>query len=342
MPATSLAEPVLAIRDLVKSFIVPGGALRAVGGVSFDIATAETVGLVGESGCGKSTLGKTIMRLIDPDSGSIRIAGDEISSLSRGKVRPYRRRMQMIFQDPYASLNPRITVGRLLQEPLDVHRIGAQAERRERVAWLMQRVGLRPEHADRFPHEFSGGQRQRIGVARALALNPDLLICDEPVSALDLSVQAQVLNLLVEIQEEFRLSLLFISHDLSVVAHLADRIMVMYLGTIVEIAPRDSIWRQPLHPYTQALISAVPRLDPDEAARRVQIVLQGDLPSPVDPPSGCAFHTRCPVAVERCRRDVPALRRLTDGRQVACHLVEESASGAVTTPDLQDLQPVQL
>ncbi|WP_428659743.1 ABC transporter ATP-binding protein [Reyranella sp.] len=319
-PATSPAEPLLSIRELAKSFRVSGGTVRAVNGVSFDIARAETVGLVGESGCGKSTLGKTILRLIDPDSGSILLAGEEIGRLTRSALRPHRRRMQMIFQDPYASLNPRITVGRLIQEPMDAHKVGTVAERKDRVVWLMQRVGLRPEHAERFPHEFSGGQRQRIGIARALALNPDLLICDEPVSALDLSVQAQVLNLLVEIQEEFKLSLLFISHDLSVVAHLADRIMVMYLGHIVEIGTRDAVWEQPLHPYTRALISAVPRLDPDEE-RPAKVVLSGDLPSPMNPPAGCPFHTRCPVAIERCSREMPALRVLADGSQVACHLI---------------------
>ena len=319
-PVTSPAEPLLSVRDLVRSFRVSGGTVRAVNGVSFDVARAETVGLVGESGCGTSTLGKTILRLIDPDSGSIVLAGEEIGRLGRSALRPHRRRMQMIFQDPYASLNPRITVGRLIQEPMDAHKIGTVAERKDRVVWLMQRVGLRPEHAERFPHEFSGGQRQRIGIARALALNPDLLICDEPVSALDLSVQAQVLNLLVEIQEEFRLSLLFISHDLSVVAHLADRIMVMYLGHIVEIGTRDAVWEQPLHPYTRALISAVPRLDPDKE-RPSKIVLTGDLPSPMNPPAGCPFHTRCPVAIERCSREVPALRVLADGSQVACHLI---------------------
>ncbi|HTE82077.1 MAG TPA: dipeptide ABC transporter ATP-binding protein, partial [Reyranella sp.] len=306
-PATSPAEPLLSVRDLVRSFRVSGGTVRAVNGVSFDVARAETVGLVGESGCGKSTLGKTILRLIDPDSGSIVLAGEDIGRLGRSALRPHRRRMQMIFQDPYASLNPRITVGRLIQEPMDAHKVGTVAERKDRVVWLMQRVGLRPEHAERFPHEFSGGQRQRIGIARALALNPDLLICDEPVSALDLSVQAQVLNLLVEIQEEFKLSLLFISHDLSVVAHLADRIMVMYLGHIVEIGTRDAVWEQPLHPYTRALISAVPRLDPDEE-RPSKIVLTGDLPSPMNPPAGCPFHTRCPVAIGRCSREMPALR----------------------------------
>jgi len=319
-PATSPAEPLLSVRDLAKSFRVSGGTVRAVNGVSFDVARAETVGLVGESGCGKSTLGKTILRLVDPDSGSIVLAGEEIGRLGRSALRPHRRRMQMIFQDPYASLNPRITVGRLIQEPMDAHKVGTVAERRDRVVWLMQRVGLRPEHTERFPHEFSGGQRQRIGIARALALNPDLLICDEPVSALDLSVQAQVLNLLVEIQEEFELSLLFISHDLSVVAHLADRIMVMYLGHIVEIGTRDAVWEQPLHPYTRALISAVPRLDPEEE-RPSKVVLSGDLPSPMNPPAGCPFHTRCPVAIERCSRDVPALRVLADGSRVACHLV---------------------
>ncbi|MEQ8344177.1 MAG: dipeptide ABC transporter ATP-binding protein [Sneathiellaceae bacterium] len=322
-PASTPGDPVLSVRDLVKSFATAGGTLRAVVGASFDVGAAETVGLVGESGCGKSTLGRTIMRLTDPDSGSILLAGQDISRMGRSQLRPHRRRMQMIFQDPYASLNPRITIGRLLQEPLDVHRIGSRAERQDRVAWLMQRVGLRPEQAERFPHEFSGGQRQRIGIARALALNPDLLICDEPVSALDVSVQAQVLNLLTEVQEEFRLSMLFISHDLSVVAHVADRIMVMYLGRIVEIGGRDDIWLQPLHPYSRALVGAVPRLDPDEAGSRDRVVLQGDIPSPLNPPAGCAFHTRCPVAVARCSGETPQLRPVGAGRQVACHLVSD-------------------
>jgi len=325
-------EPLLSVRDLVKTFPTRGGRLFALNGVDLDIHAGETVGLVGESGCGKSTLGRTIMRLHDPDSGSIRLDGKEISGIDRRTLRPVRQKMQMIFQDPYASLNPRRTVGQIIEEPLSIHRIGDGTARRERVAWLMERVGLRPETAQRHPHEFSGGQRQRIGIARAIALNPSLLICDEPVSALDVSVQAQVLNLLVEIQREFELAYLFVSHDLSIVQYLADRVMVMYLGRVVEAAGRSEIWRRPLHPYTQALISAVPTPDP-AAGRRERIVLHGDIPSAMDPPPGCAFHTRCPFAVDRCRSSTPPLRPVgTSERAVACHLVDTGPDGEPSPP----------
>jgi len=325
--------PLLEVEDLTKVFHVRGGLVHAVNGVSLRIGHGETVGLVGESGCGKSSLGRAIVRLIDPDSGTIRIDGEEIAVLGRRQLRDYRQQIQMIFQDPYASLNPRRTVGQIIEEPLQVHNVGSTRERRERVAWLMERVGLRPEAATRYPHEFSGGQRQRIGIARALALNPKILICDEPVSALDVSVQAQVLNLLVEIQEEFELSYLFISHDLSVVEYLADRVLVMYLGKIVETARRNELWRRPLHPYTQALISAVPVANPDPGHPTKRIILEGDLPSPMDQPSGCAFHTRCPYAVAKCREVEPLLSGIgREGREVACHLVTGREFGDPVSP----------
>jgi oligopeptide/dipeptide ABC transporter ATP-binding protein len=298
--------------------------------VSFDIAAGETVGLVGESGCGKSTLGRTIVRLYPPDEGSIHLDGVDISRLEREALRPYRRMMQMIFQDPYASLNPRKTAGQTIEAPLIVHGMGPSAERKERVGWLMSRVGLPPEMADRHPHEFSGGQRQRIGIARALALNPRLIVCDEPVSALDVSVQAQVINLLAEIQSEFGLAYLFISHDLSVVAHFASRVIVMYLGCFVEMADRRDIWSQPLHPYTQALIKAVPIPDIDKKGAPGQVFLKGDLPSPLNPPPGCSFHTRCMYAMDRCRAEEPELRPAgRAGHRVACHLIEERADEGV-------------
>jgi oligopeptide/dipeptide ABC transporter ATP-binding protein len=327
------AAPILSVAGLVKRFPVRGGTVQAVRGVSFTVGPGETVGLVGESGCGKSTLGKTVIRLLDPDEGTILLDGADISVLSRRALKPHRRRLQMIFQDPYASLNPRSTAGRIIEEPLIVHDFGTPVARKERVAWLMQRVGLRPEAAGRYPHEFSGGQRQRIGIARALAINPKLIICDEPVSALDVSVQAQVLNLLGEIQEEFGLSYLFISHDLSVVEHFADRILVMYLGHIVEAASREEIWTRPLHPYTRALIGAVPVPDPDAAGKRRKLTVEGEVPSSLNPPSGCSFHPRCPFAIEQCRREVPPLRAVgASGRLVACHLVEGDAGGAVRSP----------
>ena len=307
----------LSVSGLKVHYPVRHGIVRAVDGVGLEMNERQTFGLVGESGCGKTTLGKTILRLIKPTEGSIRLAGREIATLDRAELRPLRPQMQMIFQDPYASLNPRHSVGRTIEEPLIVHRIGSASERKQRVAWLMGKVGLRPDAANRHPHEFSGGQRQRIGIARALALNPKLIICDEPVSALDVSVRAQVINLLSDLQQEFGLSYLFISHDLSVVEHIADRIAVMYLGRIVEVADRKSLWTQPMHPYTRALISAVPVPDPQAQSKR--LILEGDPPSPLDPPAGCRFRSRCPHATARCAAEEPELRTVADGHQMACH-----------------------
>lgn len=318
-----MAEPVLAFRDVETHYATRGGVVRAVDGVTLAVQPGETVGLVGESGCGKSTLGRTAMGLVKATAGSIRLEGTEIAGLSRSALRPLRPKMQMIFQDPYASLNPRMTVARILEEPLIVHGVGTGAERRERVRWLMEKVGLRPEAAGRHPHEFSGGQRQRIGIARALALQPRLVICDEPVSALDVSVRAQVINLLMDLKRELGLAYLFISHDLSVVEHVSDRIAVMYLGRLVEVAERRTLWTQPRHPYTQALISAVPAVTPG-AASTERIRLTGDLPSPIDPPSGCRFRTRCPRAIERCAAETPALRELAPGHFAACHRTDEA------------------
>ncbi len=322
-------KPLLSVSRLSKLFSVRQGIIHAVRHVSLEIAAGETVGLVGESGCGKSTLGRTLIRLYQPDEGEIYLDGIEISHMSRTELRPFRRMMQMIFQDPYASLNPRKTAGQTVELPLIVHGIGTPAERRERVRWLMSRVGLPLEMADRHPHEFSGGQRQRIGIARALALNPKLIVCDEPVSALDVSVQAQVINLLAEIQAEFQLAYLFISHDLSVVAHFASRVIVMYLGCFVEVADRADLWLRPLHPYTRALISAVPIAAFDSQKSKSQVLLKGDLPSPLNPPPGCSFHTRCPCAIDRCRREEPELCSVgRSGHQVACHLVKTTEGKA--------------
>ncbi|MCU0869444.1 MAG: ATP-binding cassette domain-containing protein [Burkholderiales bacterium] len=298
-----MAEPLLQLDAVAVHFPTRGGHVRAVDGVSLELHAGETLGLVGESGCGKSTLGKAAMRLVDPTAGTIRLGGVDITRGSRRALRPVRPRMQMIFQDPFASLNPRMTVGRILEEPLIVHGRGDRDARQARVRWLMDRVGLRPEAAARYPHEFSGGQRQRIGIARALALQPDVILCDEPVSALDVSVRAQVINLLADLQREFGLAYLFISHDLSVVEHVSDRIAVMYLGK----------------PYTQALMSAVPLADP--GATRARMLLEGDLPSPMHPPSGCRFRTRCPRAEARCAQSDPPLREVAPGHAVACHLV---------------------
>ena len=296
------------------------GAVRAVDGISFLIRRGETLGLVGESGCGKSSTGRAILQLQRPTAGRIFLDGVELTELKGRALRRMRRRMQMIFQDPYASLNPRMTAGQILSEPLEIHQL-ARGRRQERVRELMELVGLNPGYADRYPHEFSGGQRQRIGIARALALQPDFIICDEPVSALDVSIQAQVINLLEDLQERFGLTYLFIAHDLSMVRHISDRVAVMYLGRIVELADRDDLYEGPLHPYTQALISAVPLPDPDLEARRSRIVLQGDPPDPADPPAGCNFCTRCPVAVDRCHREDPALQEVRPGHWAACHLV---------------------
>ena len=317
-----MSEALLEFSDLRVHYSVRGGEVKAVDGVSLRVGAGETVGLVGESGCGKSTLGRSAMGLVPVTSGSIRLDGQEIAGRSRAALRPLRPTMQMIFQDPYASLNPRMSVGRILEEPLIVHRRGDAAQRRERVRWLMEKVGLRPEAAARHPHEFSGGQRQRIGIARALALAPRLVICDEPVSALDVSVRAQVINLLMDLKSELGLAYLFISHDLSVVEHVSDRIAVMYLGRIVELADRRTLWTRPLHPYTRALISAVPAVSPDApATERIRLV--GDLPSPIAPPSGCTFRTRCPMAVPDCAVRAPGLRALAPGHEVSCHRVGE-------------------
>jgi len=321
--------PLLEIRQLKMYFPVKGGVFmtakaqcKAVDGVSLVIRAGETLGLVGESGCGKSTLGKCIVRLNQPTSGEILFDGADLAKLSRSEMKPHRRNIQMIFQDPADSLNSRHTVGNILEEPFIVHGIGNEAERRARVSELLRTVGLPAGAAERFPFEFSGGQRQRIGIARAIALNPRLVVCDEPVSALDVSIQSQVLNLMLDLQRELKLSYLFIAHDLAVVKHISDRIVVMYLGHVVETASAEEIYRSPRHPYTRALISAIPV--PNPRKHRDRIILQGDVPSPINPPSGCPFHTRCPHVQERCRVEKPALRTVatTAGieQQVACHL----------------------
>lgn len=314
-------KPALELKELRKYFKTSGGMVHALDDVNLTLQPGETLGLVGESGCGKSTLCKTLLRLYEPDSGEIRLFGTDISHLSRRALRPLRREMQMIFQDPYASLNPRSTVARIIEEPLVVHAVGTPAERSERVAWLMQRVGLQPEHASRLPHEFSGGQRQRIGIARALALQPKVIICDEPVSALDVSVRAQVINLLSDLQRDFGLSYLFVSHDLSIVRHISDRVAVMYLGRIVEIGTRTSIWHRPAHPYTQALMAAAPQTSPASRNQK-RLLIDGDVPSPINPPSGCHFRTRCPRADELCANETPKLTFAGDGQMVACHHAE--------------------
>ena len=324
--------PLLEVANLTKHFVTQRGTVHAVDDVSFTIGRGETVGLVGESGCGKSTLGRMIVRLVAPTSGSVHLDGEEVGHPKGRALKKFRRKVQLIFQDPFASLNPRSTVGRILEEPLIVHDLGNHTHRREMVGSLLKRVGLRPEAASRYPHEFSGGQRQRIGIARALALSPELVVCDEPVSALDVSIQAQILNLLSALKRDTNLAYLFISHDLSVIRYIADRIIVMYLGKIAEVADHESIWARPLHPYTQALIAAVPLPDPQAARTRQRLVLESDLPSPLSPPAGCRFHTRCPYAVDICRQDVPALREVSPGRYVACHLVDVAADGSLSAP----------
>jgi oligopeptide/dipeptide ABC transporter ATP-binding protein len=312
------AGELVRVRGLFKHFPVEGGddVVRAVDGVTFEIYEGETLGLVGESGCGKSTVGRCLLRLIEPTRGEIGFAGRDVRALSGGELRALRREMQIIFQDPYASLNPRMRVRDIVAEPLVIHGIGTRAEQRARVAELLGKVGLDPEYMNRYPHEFSGGQRQRIGIARALALNPKLVVADEPVSALDVSVQAQVVNLLADLQRELKLTYLFISHGLAVVEHISDRVAVMYLGRIVEVAPAAELYANPLHPYTRALLSAIPV--PDPARKRERIVLRGDVPTPINPPRGCRFHTRCPEAIPECAQIDPDLRAVAPGHTVAC------------------------
>ena len=314
-------EALLEAVDLVKHFPAQGKAVvHAVDGVSLTVHRGETLGIVGESGCGKSTLGRLFVRLLDPTRGIIRFRGDDITKLSHRELQPYRRELQMIFQDPYASLNPRRRVGQIVADPLEIHGVGSRDEVKRRVQELLDVVGLSPQHLNRFPHEFSGGQRQRIGVARALALNPQLIVADEPVSALDVSIQAQVVNLLDDLQDEFQLTYVFIAHDLGVVHHVSDRIAVMYLGVVVESAPSDELYTQPIHPYTEALVSAIPDIDTgEEDVRRERIVLEGEVPSPIAPPPGCRFHTRCRYATDICRVERPPLVDYGNGRFAACH-----------------------
>lgn len=328
-------DALVSVRGLVKHFPVEGSddVVRAVDGVSFDIFPGETLGLVGESGCGKSTVGRCLLRLIEPTYGKIDFEGRDVLSFGKTEMRDIRRQMQIVFQDPYASLNPRMKVGAIVGEPLVIHKIGTRAERQERVAELLKKVGLDPEYSKRYAHEFSGGQRQRIGVARTLALNPKLIVADEPVSALDVSVQAQVVNLLQELQKEFGLAYLFISHGLAVVEHISTRVAVMYLGRIVEVATAIDLYANPLHPYTQALLSAIPIPDPQQ--KRDRIVLQGDVPTPINPPSGCRFRTRCPIAIEECAHIDPELREVAPGHTAACIRVPgwESAPPAEHIPE---------
>ena len=327
-------EALLEVKHLVKWFPIRKGILsrvvgnvQAVDDVSFEVGKGETLGLVGESGCGKTTVGRSLLRLIEPTSGAVRFEGKDVIGLSGGDLRRMRRNMQIIFQDPYSSLNPRMTVESIVGEALTVHGLAKGSERRRLVEELLVRVGLSKRHIGRYPHEFSGGQRQRIGIARALALAPRFIVCDEPVSALDGSIQAQILNLLMDLQQELGLSYLFIAHDLSVVEHISDRVAVMYLGKIAEVARSEALYENPLHPYTRALLSAVPI--PDPARKRDRILLPGDLPSPVNPPAGCRFHTRCWLVEPPCKTEVPELRATPDGHQVACHLVDVGKSELV-------------
>jgi oligopeptide transport system ATP-binding protein len=320
-----MTEPLLKVENLKKHFPITGGILgrpvssvKAVDGVSFTVNKGETLGIVGESGCGKSTTGRMLMRLIDPSEGKVTFEDRELTSLSNSEMRKIRREMQMVFQDPFASLNPRHTVEQILEEPLKVHGMGSAKERKKRVHELLNIVGLSSYHAKRYPHQFSGGQRQRIGIARALMTKPKLIIADEPVSALDVSIQSQVLNLMQDLQKEFGLTYIFIAHDLGVVRHISDRVGVMYLGKMVELSNSETLYEKPLHPYTQALLSAVPVPDPD--FKRETILLQGDIPSPSNPPSGCTFHTRCPHATEICKQKVPEFKEHQPGHYVACHL----------------------
>lgn len=326
-----MSEVLLKVEGLKKYFPIKKGILgrqvgqvKAVDNVSFEVFEGETLGIVGESGCGKSTTGRMLMRLIEPTEGNVTFNGKQLTTLTAEEMRKARRDIQMVFQDPYASLNPRHTVAEILEEPLIVHGLGSKKERRERVLNLLKTVGLSEYHANRYPHQFSGGQRQRIGIARALMTNPKLIIADEPVSALDVSIQAQVLNLMQQLQQEMKLTYIFIAHDLGVVRHISDRVGVMYLGKIVELATSESLYEEPLHPYTQALLAAVPVPDPDFV--KVSKVLQGDIPSPSNPPSGCTFHTRCPFAKGACKEIIPVLREVKAGHSVACHLYDDSVA----------------
>jgi peptide/nickel transport system ATP-binding protein len=326
-----MSEPLLEVRDLSVHFPVRvgiwsrvRGSVKAVDQVDLQIGRGETLGLVGESGCGKSTLGRAILKLIQPTAGRVRFDRQELTGLSQRQLRPIRRRMQIIFQDPYASLNPRMTVGQIVGEALTIHRLASGLELRRRVLALLDKMGLPRDAEKRYPHEFSGGQRQRIGIARSLAVNPELIVADEPISALDVSIQAQIVNLLVDLQRELHLSYLFIAHDLRIVEYVSNRVAVMYLGKIVELADATQLYRAPKHPYTQALLSAIPVLDP--ARRRQRIVLGGEVPSPIAPPSGCAFHPRCPYAFDRCRQETPPLYQVAPGHTAACFLVPEAAA----------------
>ena len=312
----------LQVHNLKTQFFTEDGIVKAVDGVSYDVEEGETLGLVGESGCGKSTTGRAILQLYKPTDGSVKFGDQELTELKGGDLRRMRRRMQMIFQDPYASLNPRMSVGSIIGEPLTIHGLakGSRA-RRERIQDLMRVVGLNPYYANRYPHEFSGGQRQRIGIARALAVEPDFIVADEPVSALDVSIQAQIINLMEDLQSQFGLTYLFIAHDLSVVRHISDRVGVMYLGKMMELADRNELYDNPLHPYTKALLSAVPVPDPAVERTRERIILTGDVPSPLRPPPGCVFHTRCPIVIDECRQVIPEWRDVGGGHMVACHRV---------------------
>jgi oligopeptide/dipeptide ABC transporter ATP-binding protein len=338
IPVPVPANDLLVVDDLKTYYPIRAGVLqrvvanvKAVDGVSFTIREGETFGLVGESGCGKSTIGRTILRLQEATAGSVFFDGEDVLAKRRSELKPLRRNMQIIFQDPYSSLDPRMPIGDIIAEGLEIHGLGNRQERQETVLAMLDKVGLNPYHANRYPHEFSGGQRQRIGIARALALRPKFIICDEPVSALDVSIQSQVLNLLRSLSEEFGLTYLFIAHNLSVVEHISDRVGVMYLGKLVEVAEREELYRNPMHPYTQALLSAIPI--PKPRAKRERMILTGEMPSPLNPPSGCRFRTRCPFAMEICKEEEPAFEEKLPGHWVACHLMEKS-SGGVRTPVL--------